>query len=169
MGDNINARNHNLAPMSPMISLITLMLLALPIALILSALSGSRFVADSALVITIIYAWVWLRFRPSQFVVHDRAIEIIWPLKRRQIARSDIMNVQLLDREALRKKIGWGFRVGAGGLWGGFGWLWTKRRGIVKMYVSRTDGLVWIEPKNDRPWLITPERPETFIKELLSQ
>ena len=27
---------------------------------------------------------------------------------------------------------------------GGFGWLWTRRHGFVRMYVSRTDGFVWI-------------------------
>jgi hypothetical protein len=31
-------------------------------------------------------------------------------------------------------EVGWSMRVGAGGLWGGFGWLWTERRGIVQMY-----------------------------------
>jgi hypothetical protein len=30
-------------------------------------------------------------------------------------------------------------RIGVGGLWGVFGWLWT-RRGLVEVYVSRTDG-----------------------------
>jgi hypothetical protein len=60
-------------------------------------------------------------------------------------------------------------RVGAGGLWGGFGWLWTQRRGIVQMYISRTDGFVWIERIGDRPWLITPDEPEKFVRALSSQ
>jgi hypothetical protein len=55
-------------------------------------------------------------------------------------------------------------RVGAGGLWGGFGWLWTQRRGIVQMYVSRTDDFVWIERPGERSWLITPERPKAFVR-----
>jgi hypothetical protein len=59
-------------------------------------------------------------------------------------------------------------RIGAGGLWGGFGWLWTKRKGMVQMHVSRTDGFVWIERKADRPWLITPENPEAFVRALSS-
>jgi len=57
-------------------------------------------------------------------------------------------------------------RVGAGELGGGFGWLWTKRHGIVQMYVSRTDGYVWIERRNDRPWLLTPDEPEIFVRVL---
>jgi hypothetical protein len=57
-------------------------------------------------------------------------------------------------------------RIGAEGLGGGFGRLWTKRYGLVQMYVSRTDGFVWIEQKNDRPWLITPEQPDLFVRVL---
>jgi hypothetical protein len=34
------------------------------------------------------------------------------------------------------------------------------------MYVSRADGLVWIEQGTSRPWLITPERPDEFVRAL---
>jgi hypothetical protein len=51
-------------------------------------------------------------------------------------------------------------------MWGGFGWLWTRKRGIVQMYISRTDRFVWIERAGERPWLITPERPEEFVAAL---
>ena len=54
----------------------------------------------------------------------------------------------------------------AGGLGGGFGWLWTQKRGVVRMYISRTDGLVWIERRSERPWLVTPEKPEAFVRAL---
>ena len=57
-------------------------------------------------------------------------------------------------------------RVGAGGLWGGFGWLWTQRYGMMRMYISRTDGFVWIQNVSDWPWLITPETPEAFVRAL---
>jgi hypothetical protein len=80
-----------------------------------------------------------------------------WPLKRRRIPRDDIAGIRLLRDGELRREVGWAARVGAGGLRGGFGWLWTTRRGIVQMYISRTDRFVWIERKNGRPWLITPE------------
>lgn len=66
----------------------------------------------------------------------------------------------------LKHNVGWCARVGAGGLWGGFGWLWTQRRGILQMYISRTDDLVWIERGTERSWLITPERPAEFIRDL---
>jgi hypothetical protein len=107
---------------------------------------------------------VWTRFRPTTFVVHPHAVEVIWPLKRREIARHEISAVRLIDRPELRRLAGWGARVGAGGLWGGFGWLWTRHRGIVQMYISRIDRFVWIERVGGRPWLITPDEPEAFVR-----
>ncbi|THJ21640.1 MAG: hypothetical protein CAF45_012250 [Nitrospira sp. CG24E] len=131
-------------------------------------LFGSRLLIVPALFVVAIYAWVWFRFRPSKFVVHQRVLEVVWPLKRCEISRQDISNVRLIDGQELQNEIGWGMRVGAGGLWGGFGWLWTKRRGIVQMYISRTDCFVWIERADGRPWLVTPEQPEAFVRALLT-
>jgi hypothetical protein len=152
--------------MSALVRGLTLMLLALPLVFVVAALYGPSPLASPALILVALYAWVWLRFRPSRFVVHPGQLEVIWPLKRRELPRSSIASVRLIDQWALRRDAGWGLRVGVGGLWGGFGWLWTQRRGIVQMYVSRTDGLVWIERVHDRPWLITPEQPEAFVRAL---
>ena len=44
-------------------------------------------------------------------------------------------------------------RVGVGGL-------------VRGMYVSRLDRFVWIERGSERPWLITPDRPEMFVQVL---
>lgn len=113
-----------------------------------------------------IYAWVWLWLRPIRFVVRPDELEVIWPLKRQQIRREDISKVRLVAWQDLQQDLGWCVRVGAGGLWGAFGWLWTQRRGRVQMYVSRTDGLVWIERSGGQPWLITPEHPDAFVRAL---
>jgi len=69
----------------------------------------------------------------------------------------------------MQKEIGSSLRIGAGGLWGGFGWLWTQRRGIVQMYVSRTDYFIWIERASGRPWIVTIDQPENFIRALSHQ
>jgi hypothetical protein len=156
-----------LAPMCPFIRRVTLVMLALPVAFVLGAVLGSGWFWPPALLLLFIYGWVWTRFRPTTFIVQPQTIEVIWPLKRRQIPRDRISSVRLIDRPALREQVGWGIRVGAGGLWGGFGWLWTSRRGIVQMYVSRLDRFVWIERGGrERPWLITPERAEAFVAAL---
>ena len=155
-----------LAPMDFLMRLLTLALLALPPLFLAIALLGNRWLLGPAAFLVALYVWIWLWFRPTRFVVHPRVLEIVWPVRRRTIPREDVVAVRRLDKHELRREVGWAMRGGAGGLWGGFGWLWTQKRGIVRMYISRTDGLVWIERRDDRPWLITPERPEAFVRAL---
>jgi len=155
-----------LAKMSPFIRWLTYVLLMLPVAFGITALLGRAPLAVPAVAMVAIYAWVWARFRPTAFVVGPQSVEVIWPLKHREIQRNAISTVRLIDRAGLRREVGWGVRAGAGGLWGAFGWLWTERRGIVQMYVSRVDRFVWLECRGARPWLITPARPEMFVQAL---
>jgi Bacterial PH domain len=162
------AQSFRLAPMSPLIWMLTLALLAVPVVFFSTAMVGGHLLTVPALCVVVLYVWVWLRFRPTRFVVYLDRLEVRWPLKRRSIPRKDIAAVRLIDKRALHSVTGWGMRVGAGGLWGGFGWLWTQRRGIVQMYISRTDGFVWIERVGDRPWLITPAQPAAFVRALSS-
>jgi hypothetical protein len=157
-------KSFRLAPMSGFVRALTAALYVLPVVFIASGVYKGTPLLVPGILLVIVYVWVWLRFRPSRFVIGPQAIEIVWPLKRRRIARASITGLRLLDRASLRALTGRGARVGAGGLWGGFGWLWTERRGIVQMYVSRSDGLVWIERGAERPWLITPEAPEAFVR-----
>ena len=156
--------NFRLAPMSPLIWTLTLVLFAVPVVFLTQSAVAGGWLALPAFLLIAIYAWVWLWFRPTLFVVHPGEVEVIWPLRRRQLPRDEILEVKLIDKTDLRRKTGWAMRVGAGGLWGGFGWLWTEKRGIVQMYISRTDGFVWIERSDERPWLITPEHPTTFVR-----
>lgn len=171
------ARVFRLAPMDRAIYWMTVALLFLPVILALAGfVAASRdsrfgvpvFVAAQvpAVFASAIYAWIWLRFRPTRFVVHADRVEVLWPLKRRTIPRASIQNASIVDRAEMQRRAGFGMRVGAGGLWGGFGWYWTTKRGKVQMYVSRLDRFVWIERGHERPWMVTPENPETFIRAL---
>ena len=166
MSADATVARFRLAPMSPAIRGLTVVLLALPVGFVALAALGSRVLWLPAAFVVATYAWVWLRLRPTRFVVGPEFLDVVWPLGRRRLPRAGIGAVRLLDGPALRREIGWGMRVGAGGLWGGFGWLWSTRRGIVQMYVSRTDRFVWIERGRDRPWLVTPESPEAFVRAL---
>ena len=166
MNPLLSARTFRLAPMSPDIAALTLVLMALPVGFLIAPLAGARFHAVPCVIVTVIYAWIWLRCRPSRFAVLDQSVEVLWPLKRRTISRDSISRVRLLDREKLKEEIGWGMRIGAGGLGGGFGWLWTKQYGLVHMYISRSDRFVWIERKGDRPYLLTPDKPDLFVRAL---
>jgi hypothetical protein len=154
--------------MDTMIRIITLGLLVLPVLFVLFAVFGRALLIAPTIILVAIYSWVWLRFRPTQFVVHQDLLEVIWPLKRQRISRDSISNVRIVNGRDLKSELGWGIRVGAGGLWGGFGWLWTQRRGIVQMYISRINDLVWIDRPAGRPWLISPERPQEFVQALSS-
>lgn len=158
-----------LAPMTLDVLVLTLVLLLVPVAILLAMLLLSLALLMPLLVICLVYAWVWLRFRPRAFILDEDGLEVVWPLKRRRIRRNLIREARLTDRRALRRDLGWGFRVGAGGLWGAFGWLWTQRRGPVQMYVSRNRDLVWIDLGSERPWLITPERPDELVRLLQGQ
>ena len=158
---------YRLAPMSPEILVLTVVLLPLPLFFVaLAFFYTTPLPLAPALFILVIYAWIWLLARPTAFVVHPRAIEITWPLKRQEIPRGDIEAVRIIDRPTLHRETGWGMRVGAGGLFGAFGYLWTTRRGLVRMFVSRTDRFVWIERRSERPWLITPDQPDAFVRAL---
>jgi hypothetical protein len=156
-----------LAPMTRDILVLTVILLLLPVAMLIGVLAAAVALVVPLALICLIYAWVWLRFRPVAFIIDDEMLEVAWPMKRRRIRRADIRDARLITPGELQREIGSGFRVGAGGLWGAFGWLYTKRRGIVQMYVSRTRDQVWIDRGPERPWLITPERPEEFIRAVL--
>lgn len=155
-----------IAPMCRMLRTITYVLFVIPALLLAAALFVNSAMLGPAFLVLGIYAWVWLGFRPSSFIVTSTSLEVIWPMKRRTLDRASISDVTIINAAALKSMVGWGARVGAGGLWGGFGWLWTSRRGVVQMYISRVDQFVWIERNPERAWLITPETPEMFVQAL---
>jgi hypothetical protein len=66
--------------------------------------------------------------------VHAQALEVIWPLKRRRLLRKTL-SVRQIVPWALRAETGWVAR-GLADL-GVFGWLWTERKGIVQVYLTR--------------------------------
>jgi hypothetical protein len=164
-----SATRFGLAPMSTDIRVLTWIVLALPLALALGA-SQARgpvqavLVAVSA-VILVLYATVWLFWRPTAFEVDGSSLRILWPLRVRIIPAHEVAEAAMLSREAFRREFGWGMRIGAGGLWGGFGWLYTSK-GLLGLYVSRTDRLVLVRLRTGRPLLVTPESDERFVAAL---
>jgi hypothetical protein len=154
-----------LAPMNGLVRAVTGVMFLIPVAFLAGTIAGVRLLGPG-LAILALYGWVWVRMRPRRFIVHEDRLEVEWPMKRRSIPRSSIASVARIDRRALRDQVGWGARIGIGGLWGAFGWLWTTRRGLVQMYVSRTSDLVWIDRREGRSWLVSPESPDAFIAAL---
>jgi hypothetical protein len=158
-----------LAPMDPLIRVLTLICYAIPIGLAAAALRAPMPVGGVLLGVSgfmvVLYAIVWLWFRPRAFVVTPDTIDIEWPLRRRRIDRSAIVSVRVLDHDDLRENLGRIVRIGAGGLWGGFGLARTSQ-GLHELWISRVDRVVWIRCAGRRSLLITPEDPDRFIAEL---
>ena len=163
------ARSYRIAPMSTVIRVLTALLFLIPVGMAIGAATGTRVLLVPLAFVVAIFAWIWLRFRPREFVIYPDRIEAVCPLKRRAILCSTIVSCRTIGLADLRREIGWGIRVGAGGLWGSFGWLWTLRRGTVQTYVSRTDAFVWIERGAGTPWLITPEREDEFVRDVVAR
>lgn len=151
--------------MDGLIGGLTVFMLMLPAAFLLGLIFYSNTLVAPFVFLVVIYSWIWLWFRPGRFVVSDDTLTIVWPVRTREIIRSEITAAALMTRSELRNKVGWGIRVGAGGVWGGFGWLYTQKRGFMRMYISRVDRYVWFETEG-QPWIITPERPEEFLRAL---
>jgi len=148
----------------------TLVVLPLPVILAVVGLRApapaSTPLLAAATLSAVLYAGIWLFMRPSAFELDRSTLRLVWPLRSREIDLRGA-RVKIYDNRGLRERIGWGMRIGAGGLWGGFGWLWT-REGLMGLWISRVSPIVLLEPRNERPMLLTPENPEAFV-ELVSR
>lgn len=145
-----------IAPMAGYIAALTYVLLAIPIAMLIW---GPIFVAG---ILVAIYALVWFWFRPSGFELTDQALIIRWPLRTKSIPRENLESARIISAAEFRAEHGWAVRVGAGGLWGGFGYVWTKKE-MVEMYVSGTKTMVLINVSRGRNLLISPQDAAQFV------
>lgn len=157
--------------MSLDIRVMTWIVLAMPLVLFAAALGASRptrlvLLGVTAFVV-LTYASVALWWRPLRFEVGGHCLALVWPLRSRLVEGRQIAGVEIVPRAEFRRRYGWGYRVGAGGLWGGFGLLVTSRESFA-MYVSRTDHFVLVRLRAGRPLLLTPAEPERFVAALQS-
>ena len=150
-------RSFDLAPMSPLILWLTVALWLLPVGFAVAALAGARVLWVPVLLLLVLYAAVWLVARPRSFEAAAGVIDIRFPIWTRSL--EDVVGSRVVTTPELRETFGLMLRVGVGGLWGGFGWLWTSRRGLIEFYISRTEGFVILERGQGRPLLITPDDP----------
>jgi len=159
---------YRLAPMSPLIRGLTLALFGIPLAFLALpfAASAPPPLAGVGLAVLALFAAIWIWWRPTCFELSSEALRIVFPGRSRLVPLGDVSGCRLLTGEAFKQEFGRAMRVGAGGLWGGFGWLWTQKGGFVDFYVSRTDGFVLVERRGARHLLITPEQPEALAEQL---
>lgn len=153
--------------MSPLIVGLTVVSWAIPLTIgIAGFLSASRGMFLLFGLLIVLYGAVWIWCRPSRFVITPGSLDIVFPGWTRSIPIQNVKEVKTASRQAFRQEFGLALRIGVGGLWGGFGWLWTKRRGMVEFYISRLDGFIQIERHSAMPLLITPENPERMVHAL---
>jgi hypothetical protein len=158
-----------LAPMTADMRVMTVVVLLVPPVMLVASHSSPAPVHQGLLgvvgLMSLLYLSVWFAWRPSRFDISTRGLSIAWPIRSRQIAASDLGEIAVVGREDFRRDYGRGMRVGAGGLWGGFGLLVTSKETLA-MYISRTDRFVIIKLRNARTLMITPEDPERFVAAL---
>lgn len=159
-----------LAPMSPFVRGLTGVILAFPVLFLILGLSVgppvSYLLVPLAGLLLCLDGAVWLWARPTRFEVTADALVLVWPLRRRRIPRAAIRGASVLDRAGARRQLGVTARIGVGGLWGGFGWAWSSRLGLVELWVSRGTDLVLVERRPGRALILTPDRPEAFVAAL---
>ena len=152
-----------------MLLVLTTVMLAIPLFLVVDALRETPAARAILYAITaffvFVYATVWFGFRPTAFVVEHDALTIAWPLWQRTIPREAVEDARIVSAAAFRDEYGTGMRIGAGGLWGGFGLLRTSRE-TFSMWISRTDAFVIVRVRGARALLVTPANPERFVDEL---
>lgn len=149
--------------MSTVFWVITLVVLGLLPLFVILSLGGAPLWPGVA-ILALICAGTWLSMRPTSFVVGRDGLEIVWPARRWHVARSEITSARVVGTRDLRPLLGMAVRVGVGGLWGTFGLLWSRKAGWVSCYVSRVDELVWLERRDARPLLLSPEHPHEVAR-----
>lgn len=161
------SRTFLLAPMSPGIKGLTIILLLLPLGFGLWALiSHDQGAGMIFLLLMILYGLTWFCCRPTCFIVSQDDLKLIFPVWQRRIPIRTISRVRLISKEMFCREFGQAMRIGVGGLWGGFGWLWTSQRGLIEFYISRSDHLVCIDRSMGNSLLITPDQTNQFVETL---
>lgn len=155
-----------MAPMSGLILGLTVVLFPVPFVMAAFAIiSGVHGVFGVAAFMLFIWAVVYFYMRPSHFEVTPVGLDIVWPLRREHFDAAQIESVERISGEEYRRRYGLGMRIGAGGLFGGFGFYKTKSV-TFRFYISRQDEYVLVHRKNDRPLMLTPDKAAQFVDAL---
>lgn len=165
-GTLLDMKRYRLAPMKGLLLWVTVVVLPLPLLIgWAGSSSGTGLMWVPAIFIGLVYLFVWVYMRPTAFELTPTSLDIVWPVRRQSTPMSAIESVESLSGTEFRKRYGFGYRIGAGGLWGGFGLFKTKTV-TFQFYISQMDNYLLIERSNDRPLLITPENPDLFAAAL---
>ena len=165
------SRRFPLAPMSGLIRGLTFLFVPLPLVFLAGSTLGGAQIAQILSgvggALAVLWLAVWTFFRPSGFTVGPEGLTIEFPGRRLHVPRAELATAAIMKLAELRPRYGVAARVGVGGLWGGFGWLWSTERGWVDLYVTRTDRWVLVERKNGKDLLLNPDNAEAFVSAVI--
>ena len=72
-------------------------------------------------------------------------------------------SIRAVDREP--RPIGWIAVWASHGVFGRFGWFWSRSLGVHRLYLTNQDNLVWLG--TDDGWIgLSPDRPDDFVARL---
>jgi hypothetical protein len=147
-----------------------LLLLLVPLLSAMGLVRGLPVLLWAAAAVLMVGLVVWLAMRPSWFAVDSGHLVIRWPLRERRIPLRDIEEARVVrGTGALLEEVRPGFRVGAGGLFGTFGMLWTRKHGLATVYLTRTDEALFIARRTGRAMLFSPVDAERLAAILQAQ
>jgi hypothetical protein len=146
---------------------LTAVLLLLPPAFMLGGLlpGAGLVLLPTGFALVLLYAAIWLWARPTELEVTPEALVLRFPATARVVPRGVVTSVEIHEGTRFTDEVGWGMRVGAGGLWGAFGLL-VCRDATYEMYVTRRSDLVVVQRRGLRPLLLSPADPVGFARAL---
>ena len=120
----------------------------------------------TTLFLVLLYISVWVWWRPGHFSLGEGELRLHFPLRTLVVPLDEVEGCDLWQGSDLYARYGTTYRVGAGGLWGGFGWLRSSSKEWIEFYISRQSDYVHIRRKGRHSLLLTPERPTDFVADL---
>ena len=157
-------RTFPIARMDGLFTTLTGVLLVLPAGIAVVALAAPVValpMLGTALAMVAVYAAVYLAMRPSRFALGEDGLQVVFPLWTRTVPWATIRGARLFRGDSYTHEVGWGLRVGAGGLWGVFGWL-VRPGDTVETWVSRREDLVRLTCEGRHDLLVSPADAEAF-------
>ena len=101
-------------------------------------------------------------FRPISYKLTDDKLIIDRPLFDIKIKRTEIKNVEQLDKG----KLSWAMRIfGVGGLFGYSGKFINTKLGSMTWYATRRNNAVLVTTIYNKKIVLTPNEPEKFVTE----
>jgi hypothetical protein len=111
----------------------------------------------------LIFFSVWLT-SPRSITLSRKLLQIERPIGSLKFKISEIAKVEKIL--VLQDYVGFALRLwGSGGAWGNFGYFWSRKLGIFKLYLTNNN-FVLVEMKNGKKIFVSPDKRDKFIEKI---